>query len=51
MTSQEAPHAEIEEASFENFSFIEQAQWVNKQDLIISPHGAQETNLLFATLK
>lgn len=48
IASKEFPHAEFEETYFEDFSFMEQAQWVNKQDIIITPHGAQETNLLFA---
>jgi len=46
--SQDFPHAEFEEAYFENMTFAEQARWVNKQDFIISTHGAAETNLLFA---
>lgn len=48
IASHEFPHAEFEEAYFDNFSLMEQAHWVNKQDIIITPHGAQETNLLFA---
>jgi len=48
MASHRFPHAEFEQAHFEELSFSEQAHWVNKQDLIITPHGAAETNLLFA---
>lgn len=48
IASQQFPHAEFEEAHFEQLSFSEQAKWINKQDLIITPHGAAETNLFFA---
>jgi hypothetical protein len=48
IASQDFPHAEFEEGYFENMSFAEQAHWVNKQDIIVSPHGAAETNILFA---
>ena len=42
------PDAHIEENYFEDKSPIEQAKWMNKQDLVISPHGAQLTNLIWA---
>jgi len=48
IASQEFPNAKFQEAYFDNMTFKEQAHWVNSLDLIISPHGAGETNLLFA---
>ena len=34
--------------SFDRMSFLEQAQWVHQQDILVSPHGAQNINFLFA---
>merc|ERR1719356_1480584 len=43
------PNASVEEQScFDDSSPEYQAEWVNKQDIIVSPHGAQLTNLIWA---
>ena len=41
------PMALVEEKYFENVSFPDQAQWMHRMDVVISPHGAQLTNALF----
>jgi hypothetical protein len=48
IASQDFPNAKFHEAYFDNMTLKEQAHWVNSLDLLISPHGAGETNILFA---
>jgi hypothetical protein len=48
MASREFPNAKFHEAYFDNLTFTKQARWVNSLDVIISPHGAGEMNILFA---
>jgi hypothetical protein len=42
------PGASLTYTTFKGFSFAEQAAWVHAQDLVVSAHGAQNMNFLFA---
>lgn len=43
----ELDYDDVDLAYFENLSFEDQANWINSHDVVISPHGAQLTNLIF----
>ncbi|KAJ1622885.1 hypothetical protein T492DRAFT_1059327 [Pavlovales sp. CCMP2436] len=42
------PRARLNATTFDNLSFIEQAAWLHSHDLILSAHGAQNMNFIFA---
>lgn len=42
------PNAIVEETYFEGASPRYQAEWIHKQDIILSPHGQQLVNLIWA---
>lgn len=44
----ELPTSIVNATAMDGLSFVEQAAFVHTQDLVISPHGAQNINLLFA---
>ena len=41
------PGAEVNMTTFDGLHFTQQAGWVNRQDIIICPHGAQNLNFIF----
>ena len=41
------PDAELNITTFDHMKFPQQAGWVNRHDIIVCPHGAQNLNFLF----
>jgi hypothetical protein len=41
------PHATVDIAFMEHMSFVEQAEWWSRHDVVVAAHGASVTNLIF----
>jgi hypothetical protein len=41
------PNAAVDIASMEHMSFVQQAEWWSRHDVVVAAHGASVTNLIF----